>query len=336
MTLVPDDDISNSQWRIMDSIADAVGGTPMIRLHNMPKASEQHEILAKCEFMNPGGSVKDRIAFFMVDRARSDGRLQPGQLIVEATGGNTGIGLAMAARLHKHPLLCVMTEKVGKEKVHLMQKLGAEVLVVPGGKSIENPEHFINQAREIAKQRNGWYVSQFDNVDNAEAHYSTTGPEIWNQTGGKVDVLVAGIGTGGTLFGAGKYLREKKPSVRLVLADPEGSMLAHWQAGKEGKSGSYLVEGIGGDFIPGLVDLSLIDEAIQISDADSITTTKMLLEREALFVGGSSGCVVSAALKYCLAHATEKLTVVAVLPSSGRLYMQTIFNEDWLASRLPI
>ena len=319
--------------RTFDSIAEAVGRTPMVRLKRFGRAAN-HNLLAKCEFMNPGGSVKDRIAFFMVERAITEKRLRPGQLIVEATGGNTGIGLAMAAKLSGHSLLCVMTEKVGKEKVELMKVFGAQVLVVPGGKPKTDPDHFINQARAIAKQRDGWFVDQFDNRDNFDAHYLSTGPEIWEQTGGRIDALVAGIGTGGTLFGAGKYLQEKNPLLKLILADPKGSMLAAWQAGQEPHPASYLVEGIGGDFLPGLVDLSQIHRSIQVSDKVAIATTKQLLQEEAMFVGGSSGCIAAAALQYCQESSDEGLTVVAVLPSSGRLYMQTIFDEQWLGQKL--
>lgn len=318
----------------MDSIAEAVGWTPMVRLSRLVPNSN-HTILAKCEFMNPGGSVKDRIAFYMVERALAQGKLKPGQLIVEATGGNTGIGLAMAARLKGHELLCVMTEKVGKEKVQMMSLFGAEVLVVPGGKTREDPLHFINQARRIAGERNGWFVDQFDNRDNLDAHYLHTGPEIWEQTEGRVDVLVAGIGTGGTLFGAGKYLREKNPAVKLVLADPEGSMLSDWQAGTEPHSGSYLVEGIGNDFIPGLVNLDQVDRSIQVSDAESIATAKLLIEKEAILASGSAGCIVAAALRYCNESPESAITVVAVLPGTGRFYLSTIFDDTWLASKLP-
>ena len=316
----------------IDSIAEAIGNTPLLRLSRMG-APAGHDLLAKCEFLNPGGSVKDRIAFHMVEKAEHEGRLKPGQLIVEATGGNTGIGLAMAANLKGYKVLCVMTEKVGKKKVGLMKILGVETLVVPGGKKIDDPEHYINKAKKIARDRNGWFAGQFENYDNSEAHYQTTGPEIWEQTGGKVDVLVAGIGTGGTICGAGKYLKEKKPSVQLVLADPEGSLLTGWQSGRDVEDHSYLVEGIGGDFIPKIVDLSVIDRSILVSDKVSIQTAYELARKESIFVGGSAGCIVAATLQYLQEAKTPGLTAVAILPGTGHMYTDTIYDRQWLAAR---
>ncbi len=324
--------MTGQKMKALDSIAEAVGNTPLVRLSRLGRA-QGHNLFAKCEFMNPGGSVKDRIAFYMVEKAEKEGRLRPGQLIVESTGGNTGIGLAMAACLKGYKLLCVMTEKVNKDKQRMMKVFGAELLVVPGGKSIDDPLHYINQGRRIAQERGGWFVSQFDNKDNFEAHYSTTGPEIWEQTEGKVDVLVAGIGTGGTLCGAGKFLKEKNPAVQLVLADPAGSLLSAWQSGGEPKADAYLVEGIGGDFIPGIVDLSSIDKSIQVSDEDSVKVAHDLIRKEALFVSGSAGCIVSAAIRYCEESQRKNLNVVAIIPGTGRMYFSTLFDEDWLAAK---
>ncbi len=318
----------------LNSIAEAVGNTPLIRLNHF-NISANHRIFLKCEFLNPGGSVKDRIAFHMVEEAERSGKLKPGGLMVEATGGNTGIGLAMAANLKGYKLLCVMTEKVGKKKVSLMKILGAECIVVPGGKSIADPEHYINKAKQIAQEKGAWFVGQFENQANLEAHYNTTGPELWEQTGGKIDAFVAGIGTGGTLCGAGRYLKEKKPAVELILADPEGSLLAAWLNHSKETPGSYLVEGIGGDFIPDIVDLSLIDKAITISDRESIETTHKLAREESIFVGGSAGCIVAAAVHYCLSSRKEELNVVAVLPSTGHLYTDTVFDTNWLDLKLP-
>lgn len=319
--------------QVFESIADAIGNTPLVKISRV-LVPAPHTLLAKCEFMNPGGSVKDRIAFHMVRRAEQRGLLTRGMQIVEATGGNTGIGLALAARLGGYELLCVMTEKVGKEKVRMMQVLGAETLVVPGGKPISDPEHFINKAKRIAADRGAWFVGQFENTDNLDAHYETTGPEIWAQSHGEVDALVAGIGTGGTLLGAGRFLKERKPSVKLVLADPEGSCLGSWQAGTEPKAGSYIIEGIGGDFVPTIVDLKSIDESFTVSDRDAVQMAYELLSKEALFVGGSSGLIVSAAIEFLKrAPSSTPLSAVAILPSAGRLYMSTIFDQEWLSAK---
>jgi cystathionine beta-synthase len=328
----------NTAMQIFDSISGVVGNTPLIRMSRI-EPDLKHNLLAKCEFLNPGGSVKDRIAFRMVQSAEENGRLKPGQTMVEGTGGNTGIGLALAAKLTGHQLICVMTEKVNRDKQNMMRKFGAEVIVVPGGKSINDPAHFINQARTLAFETGAWFVDQFANEDNLATHYETTGPEIWQQTGGSVDVLVAGVGTGGTLCGAGKYLKEQKPSVKLILADPAGSTLLEVHKKIAGNPASYIVEGIGGDFIPAIVDMDIIDHVIRIEDDRSIKVTQQLLEKEAMFVGGSSGCIVAAAIQYCrdesaAQNGNEKtLNVVAILPSSGNLYLSTIFDTEWMQAR---
>lgn len=314
------------------SIAESVGNTPLLLLSRLAPES-MHKLYAKCEFMNPGGSVKDRIAFYMIEKAEKEGRLRPGQLLVEATGGNTGIGLALVARLKGYKLLCVMAEKVGSEKVKMMQILGAETLVLPGGKTIDDPTHFINQAKQIASDKNAFYVNQFNNPDNLEAHYKFTGPEIWKQTEGKIDLLFAGIGTGGTICGAGRFLKEMNPNLKLVLADPVGSLLAAWKNNESREAGSYIVEGIGNDFIPGIVDLDLIDDAVYVSDQESVRTSYELLNKEALFVGGSSGCIAAAALKYLQNCKDKALCAVAILPGSGRFYTNTFYNRDWLAAK---
>ncbi|HEY9713719.1 MAG TPA: cysteine synthase family protein, partial [Chroococcales cyanobacterium] len=236
---------------IYDSIAELVGNTPMVRLNRF-SAGLKDTILAKCEFLNPGGSVKDRIAFHMVKKAEESGELLPGGTIVEATAGNTGVGLAIVAALRGYKLVTVMSAKVSTDKVKFLQALGAETIIAPAGKPVDDPENFVNIARERAKSPGAWLADQFYNASNVEAHYETTGPEIWEQTGGKVDVLVAGVGTGGTLTGAGRYLKERKKSIRIVLADPIGSLLSDLVRGEEGgTSAAYIVEGIGKDFIPG-------------------------------------------------------------------------------------
>jgi cystathionine beta-synthase len=346
---------------VKDSIAELVGNTPMVRLHRFGK-DLQHNLLAKCEFLNPGGSVKDRIAFHMVQRAEEAGQLKPGGTIIEATAGNTGIGLALVAALKGYELITIMSEKVSKDKVKLLEALGAQTVIVPSGKPVGDPDHMLTRARSLAESTGGWLADQFYNESNVETHYHTTGPEIWEQTGGTVDVLVVGVGTGGTLTGAGGYLKEKKPSVKIVLADPKGSLLADFVHGKAACSSSYLVEGIGQDFLPGNFDMSLVDDVVQVPDTDSVATAKRLLQDEAMFVGSSSGCILAAAVAFCqqsggdavgttaggnaVANAGGKaaadaggttgarLNVVVVLPDGGRGYMSTIYDDAWLRDHL--
>lgn len=318
--------------QFLNEITDAIGNTPLVKLGRLG-SNLRHKLFAKCEFMNPGGSVKDRIASYMVSQAEQDGRLRKGGTIVEATAGNTGIGLAMVAALKGYKLIVVLTTKVSEEKVHLLKTLGADVRVVPGGKPYQDPEHFISKAREIAKAEEACLIDQFNNTSNVKAHYEGTGPEVWTQTGGEIDALVAGVGTGGTITGIGRFLRERRPSVKLILADPVGSLLTGFKNGINATGAPYLVEGIGSDFIPGNLDISLVSTAIAIPDQESIRVAHQLLKQESLFVGSSSGCIVAAALRYCAELEGEGKTVVAMLPDGGRAYMSTIYNEKWLAER---
>jgi cystathionine beta-synthase len=316
--------------QFLNEITDSIGNTPLVKLGRLG-GHLRHKIFAKCEFMNPGGSVKDRIAAYMVSQAEQDGRLRKGGTIVEATAGNTGIGLAMVASLKGYKLIVVLTAKVSQEKVQLLKTLGAEVIVVPGGKPREDPEHFINKAKEIAQSQGAFLVDQFNNISNVKAHYEGTGPEIWAQTAGKIDALVAGVGTGGTITGVGRFLRERRPSVKLVLADPAGSLLTGFTKGITTTGAPYLVEGIGSDFIPGNLDISLLDSAYAIPDQESVRIAHALLKQESLFVGSSSGCIVAAALRYCEELEGEGKTIVAILPDGGRAYMSTIYDQKWLA-----
>ncbi|MBS2011148.1 MAG: cysteine synthase family protein [Cyanobacteria bacterium SZAS TMP-1] len=318
--------------QVLDSIAEAIGHTPMVKLSRFGKGLG-HNLLAKCEFLNPGGSIKDRIAWHMVCKAEERGDLKPGGMIVEATAGNTGVGLAMAAALKGYKLTTVMSAKVSQDKVKLLKALGAQVIITPMGKAVDDPEHFINRARAIAAEQGAWLSDQFNNQDNIEAHYQLTGPEIWEQTEGTVDLLIAGAGTGGTLSGAGKYLKERKPSVRVVLTDPVGSVQSHIFNETKGNPAAYLVEGIGGEIIANNLHLDIIDAAISISDQEAISAAYDLMRTEALFVGSSSGCIAAAAVSYCRRLSLDgerDLNVVAVLPDGGRAYMSTIYDDSWL------
>ncbi len=320
---------------IANSLEELIGNTPIIRLSRFCQSENlKHTILGKCEFLNPGGSVKDRIAFYMVRKAEETGRLKPGGTIIEATAGNTGIGLAQVAAVRGYKLITVMSEKVSKDKVNFLKALGAETVVLPGGKPISDPDNFMNRARKMAEETGGWLANQFYNETNAEAHYQSTGPEVWNQTGGDVDALVAGVGTGGTLSGTGRYLKEHKPAVQVVLADPIGSSLADLVQGKESKSGSYLVEGIGQDFIPGNFDISLVDDVVRVADKDAVAMSKKVLATEGLFLGSSSGCIIAAAVEYARRLSGENKNIVAILPDGGRGYLSTIYNDEWLSLKL--
>jgi cystathionine beta-synthase len=316
----------------LPSIREAVGMTPIVRLRRFAPGGGG-ELYAKCEFMNPGGSIKDRIGFHMVEQAERRGLLRPGGIIVEATAGNTGVGLAMAAAQKGYKLVVVMTTKMSEEKVSLMRACGAEVVVVPYGLPPDSPDSFINRAKAIAAERPGaWFADQFANRDNFDAHYTQTGPEIWEQTGGELDALVAGLGTGGTLCGAGAYLKERKPSLKLVMADPEGSIHQRvWESGDAGGARPYLVEGIGGDFVPPIARLDLVDAAYSISDREAAATALRLLREEGIFVGGSAGCILAGALRFCERPEARGLKVLAILPDGGRAYLSTIYNSGWRA-----
>lgn len=314
----------------IDNISLIIGNTPIVSLSRfLPKS--KGSLHAKCEFMNPGGSIKDRIGFYMIEKAEKEGKIKPGGTIIEATAGNTGMALAMIAIPRGYKVIFVVTDKVSPEKINMLRACKAEVIKVAYQNSIDNPSPFIEYARELSKKiPNSWYADQFYNSDNFEAHYKFTGPEIWNQTNGEVDVIVAGVGTGGSLAGVGKYLKERKPSLKVVMADPYGSILTHVHKYNPYKAEKYYIEGIGGDFIPGNAHFSIIDDAIQVSDYDSCMACLELFEKEGLFVGGSSGCIIEAARRYILKQEKHKLiNVLAILPDGGKNYLSTIYNPRW-------
>ncbi|OYY79553.1 MAG: hypothetical protein B7Y43_00225 [Sphingomonas sp. 28-62-20] len=317
---------------VFASALDAIGETPMIELARY-FAGSPHRVFAKCEFLNPGGSIKDRIGRAMVAEARASGALAPGGTIVEATAGNTGIGLALAAIALGHPLIAVMTTKASAEKVQLMAAFGAEVVRCPYAVPPDHRDHFIATARRIAAATPGaWFADQFANPANRTAHETTTGPEIWRQTGGRVNLLVAGIGTGGTLCGAGAYLKARSPATRLVAADPEGSILASCHRGAPAAGAPYLIEGIGGDFVPPLADLAIIDQVETVPDAAAIAAAHRLIRTEGLFAGGSAGTIL-AATERVLAAMPAPQRVVVILPDGGRSYLSTIYHPGWRAAQ---
>jgi cystathionine beta-synthase len=311
---------------VYQNVLEAIGDTPLIRLRRI-EAGLPIELYGKFEALNPAGSTKDRIALAMIEAAEADGRLKSGGTIVEATAGNTGLGLALVAAIKGYRCIFAMPSKMSQEKVSLLEAFGAEVVITPTDVPPDSPASYNGVADRLAREIPGAFrPSQFANDENPGTHYRTTGPEIWRDTDGRIDVLVAGAGTGGTISGVGRYLKERKPEVSIVLADPEGSIL----------SGDHphpsLVEGIGEDFIPYTFDRQMVDEFIRVSDRESYVMARRLAHEEGLLVGSSSGTAVAAAVRYA-----ERLkggeVVVAILPDTGRNYVSKLFNEEWLKTQ---
>ncbi len=311
---------------IHDNIVAAIGNTPLVRLGRLHPAGN---LVAKVEHMNPGGSVKDRIGLAMIERAEENGWLVPGGTIVEPTSGNTGVGLAMVASLKGYRLVAVMADKQSKEKQDLLRAYGAEVVVCPTDVAPEDPRSYYSVAdRLTAELPNAYRPDQYSNPANPEAHYVTTGPEIWRQTDGTVDILVAGVGTGGTITGTGRYLKEQNPQVTVVGVDPVGSIFT---AATEADVTTYLIEGVGEDFWPETFDPEVVDRYEVVTDEQAFKMTRRLAETEGLLVGGSCGMAVEGAVR--VATERPERLVVVILPDSGRNYMAKIFNDDWLAEQ---
>ncbi|MFQ5614567.1 MAG: cystathionine beta-synthase, partial [Anaerolineae bacterium] len=317
---------------IHDSILTTIGWTPLVRLNRVTRGL-QPAVLAKVEFFNPGGSVKDRIALAIIDKAERSGQLKPGGTIVEATSGNTGVGLAIAAVLKGYQCVCVMPDKMSEDKIRLLRAYGARVVITPTAVEPDDPRSYYSVAdRIVAETPNAILANQYHNPVNPEAHYRLTGPEIWQQTGGQIDVFVAGMGTGGTITGVGHYLKEQNPAIKIVGVDPVGSILHDlYQTGKTVPAHAYKVEGIGEDFLPSTLDLSVVDETVQISDKESFLMARRLVREEGIFCGGSSGTAVAGALRYIRAHDLGPGTMVLViLPDSGSRYLSKVFDDDWM------
>ena len=306
-----------------ENALDAIGHTPLIRLNKVTDGAAPL-VLAKVEYMNPGGSVKDRPAVHMLNVAEAQGLLKPGGTIVEPTSGNTGSGLAMAAAIRGYRCILVMPDKMSREKIDLLRAYGAEVVVTPTNVPNDSPESYYGVANRLASEIPGAFQpNQFHNHSNPDAHYLTTGPEIWEQTRGTITHFVAGLGTGGTISGTARYLKERNPKIHVVGADPEGSIYS----GDTPKS--YAVEGIGMGYLPETVDLKVIDEMVRVSDRESFLMARRITREEGLLVGGSAGTAAVAAVKLAKTLPKEAVIVV-VMPDSGRGYMSKIFNDDWM------
>ncbi len=306
-----------------DNVLQVIGNTPLVRIPRLSRGLKP-TVLAKLEMLNPGGSVKDRIGIRMIEEAERKGLLKKGGTIVEPTSGNTGVGLAIAAAIKGYKAIFVMPDKMSAEKIALLKAYGAEVVITPTAVPRESPESYYSVAERLAREVPGAFQpNQYFNPANPRTHYETTGPEIWRQTAGKIDYFVAGVGTGGTISGIAKYLKEQNPNVRIVGVDPEGSLYT----GE--KVRPYKIEGVGEDFIPGTVDLSLIDEWVAVSDRDAFLMTRRAVREEGLLVGGSCGMALVGALDVATRAEADKLIVV-LLPDTGRNYLSKIFNDGWM------
>ncbi len=318
--------------KICNNVLEAIGNTPVIRLNRLTKGLKA-EVFVKLEATNPGGSIKDRIAPFIIEDAERKGLLRPGGTIVEATSGNTGVGLAMAAIVKGYKCIAVLSSKQSVDKVNTLKAMGVEVVVTPAEVGPHDPRSYYSVARRLSQEiPNAILGNQYNNPANFEAHYQTTGPEIWDQFDGKLDYYVAGMGTGGTLSGTSKFLKEKNPKLKAIGIDPKGSILAEYKrSGKLIEAQPYLVEGVGEDIIPDNVRFEYIDEIVTVDDQESVTTLHRLAKEEGIFGGSSCGMAVAGALKF--AQNLSGGRMVVILPDSGSKYLGKFYNSDWLQEK---
>lgn len=317
---------------VKPNLINLIGNTPIIRINSLDTG--KCELYAKLESLNPGGSIKDRIALYMIEAAEKAGSIKPGGTIVEATAGNTGIGLALVAASKGYKLLFVIPDKMSSAKIDHLKAMGAKVVITRSDVEKGHPEYYQDLAQQISKDLdNSFYINQFGNPVNVQAHYEWTGPEVWRQMDSELDAFVCGVGTGGTLTGVGKYMQEVAPNLEMVLADPNGSILAPLiNTGEMIQPGKWLVEGIGEDYIPSICDINLAKKAYTISDKEAFDTARHLLKHEGIYGGSSTGVLVAAAVKYCKEQTSPK-KVLTLVCDGGAKYQDKMYNDTWLKER---
>ena len=318
-----------------DNITEAVGNTPLVRLKRLTKERNiKATVLVKPEFISPTGSIKDRMAIYILKQAVAAGELKPGGTIIEATSGNTGAAVAMFGAVYGHPVILTIPDKMSSEKVDALRAFGAEVHICPTAVPAESPESYYETARRLQRENPGsYFIGQYFNLNNIEAHYTLTGPEIWKQTSGQIDVFVGGIGTGGTVSGIARFLKEQNSGIEVVAADPIGSVYYNYHKDKTLiEPHTYFVEGIGEDMLCPTIDFSVIDKVYQVSDKESFLAARELTRKEGIFGGGSSGAALHVALKHAVSLDEDK-TMVVILPDGGGKYMSKIFNDSWMKEK---
>lgn len=321
----------STENKVYNNVLEAIGHTPLIRLNHVIDNSP-HTFWAKVEYFNPGNSVKDRIAIEIIEQAEKRGQIKPGSTIIEATSGNTGLGLAVVAAAKGYKCIFVMPDKISEEKRAILRAYGAKVVITPSSVEADDPRSYLSVTKKMVEDMPGsFWPNQFNNSDNVMAHYKTTGPELWEQLGDKIDMLVAGAGTGGTISGTGKFLKEKKKDIKIILADPIGSILFDLYYHKKivNPPQPYKVEGVGEDILPDNVHLNVLDGAVQVSDKAAFQMTRQIISKEGLCVGPSSAMALVAAIEF--SKKLEKPSnIVVIFPDNGRAYMSKVFNDDWM------